>query len=158
MNQPKVYIETSVISYLTARPSRDIVIAGHQQVTCDWWETATERFHLVTSQLVIQEASVGDKYLAEKRLNVLEPIELLATSTEAIALAQLLISEGPIPKKAVEDAIHIAIAVTNGIDYLVTWNCKHIANAIMRSSIEKICRSQNYEPVTICTPEELLGE
>jgi predicted nucleic acid-binding protein len=158
MNQPKVYIETSVISYLTARPSRDIVIAGHQQVTCDWWETATERFHLVTSQLVIQEASVGDKYLAEKRLDVLEPIELLAISTEAIALAELLINKGPIPKKAVEDALHIAIAVTNGIDYLVTWNCKHIANAIMRSSIEKICRSQNYEPVTICTPEQLLGE
>jgi predicted nucleic acid-binding protein len=158
MNQPKVYLETSVVSYLTSRPSRDLVIAGHQQITSDWWLIARDKFLLVTSQLVIQEASVGDEKAAQKRLKVLQSIELLEISESALTLAQALVTSGPIPNKAIEDALHIAIAVINGIDYLVTWNCKHIANATMRSDIEKVCRSQNYQPVTICTPEELLGD
>ena len=138
----KVYVETSVISYLTSRPSRNLIIVGHQQITQEWWSNYRELFHLVASQLVIQEASAGDPIASQQRLKILEQIELLATTESALTLA--------------EDALHIAIAVTNGIDYLLTWNCKHIANAIIRREVERICRSLGYEPVTICPPEELM--
>jgi predicted nucleic acid-binding protein len=154
--QVKVYVETSVISYLTAWPSRDIVIAGHQQTTRDWWQEQSQSFQLVASQLVIQEASAGDTVAAQERLKILKNIELLEVTEDAMNLAQVLIQSGPLPRKAAEDALHIAIAVTNGVEYLLTWNCKHIANASMRSSIERICRSAGYEPTIICTPEELL--
>jgi len=156
--KPKVYIETSVVSYLTARFSRDLIVAGHQQVTQDWWQTRRKSFDLVASQLVIQEASAGNPEAAQKRLDVLKTIKLLKISEEALALSIFLVKGGPLPSKAAEDALHIAISVTNGVDYLLTWNCTHIANASMRSRVEYICRSNGYEPAIICTPEELLGE
>lgn len=152
----KVYVETSVISYLTSRPSRDVVIAGHQQTTQDWWQTHQESFDLVASQLVIQEAIAGDPIASQQRLAVLEDIELLSVTEAAISLAQAFIEAGVLPQKAAEDALHIAIAVTNGVDYLLTWNCKHIANAVIRKQVERICHAKGYEPVTICTPEELM--
>jgi predicted nucleic acid-binding protein len=152
----KVYLETSVISYLTSRPNRDVVIAGHQQTTRDWWDRRREAFNLVASQLVIQEASAGDTIAAQERLKALSDVELLETTEEAVLLAQIMIETGILPKKAAEDALHIAIAVTNGVDYLLTWNCKHIANAVIRRQVERVCRSRGYEPVSICTPEELL--
>jgi predicted nucleic acid-binding protein len=152
---PKVYLETSIISYLTARPSRDVVVAGHQQTTRDWWETQRPQFLTVASQLVVQEASAGDMDAAQQRLAVLTSIELLATSEEAIALARTLVQQGTVPTKAAADALHIAIAVTNGVEYLLTWNCRHIANASMRHRIEQLCRTQGYEPTIICTPDEL---
>ncbi|WP_066377490.1 type II toxin-antitoxin system VapC family toxin [Anabaena sp. 4-3] len=152
----KVYVETSVISYLTSRPSRDIVIAGHQQITQEWWQNYRDKFALVASQLVIQEASAGDSIAAERRLKILETIELLEAREDSLTLAQAFLDFKIMPQKAAEDALHIAIAVTNGINYLLTWNCKHIANALMRREIESICRSQGYEPVIICTPEELI--
>jgi predicted nucleic acid-binding protein len=155
---PKVYLETSVISYLTSRASRDIVIAGHQQVTQDWWQRRRTSFTLLASQLVIQEARAGDGWAAQKRLEILETVELLAITDESLLLAQAFIDAGAIPQKAAEDALHIAIAVTNGVDYLLTWNCKHIANAVIRRKVELICQMNTYKPVLICTPEELLEE
>lgn len=152
----KVYIETSVISYLTSRPSQDIVIAGHQQTTRDWWATHRVQFDVVASQLVVQEASAGDPQAAQQRLAVLAELEFLAVTVEAMALAQALVEGGPLPSQAAEDALHIAIAVTNGIEYLITWNCKHLANASMRKDIDRICRLRGYEPIVICTPEELI--
>lgn len=152
----KAYIETTVISYLTSRPSSDIVIAGHQEITRQWWDSATARFHLVASQLVIDEASAGNEDAARARLNVLAHIVLLDATDDALLLAQQLVQYGVIPEKAAEDAAHIAIAVTNGVEYLVTWNCRHIANAIMRPKIEAICLGLGYEPTIICTPEELM--
>lgn len=154
--KPKVYVETSVLSYLTARPSRDVVIAGHQQVTREWWDTCTARFDLVASELVLEEASAGDDQAARERLEILHTIALLEASEDALTLARELVSSGPIPQKAAEDALHIAIAVTNGVEYLVTWNYRHIANATTRSQIEAVCRSAGYQPPIICTPEELL--
>ncbi len=154
--KPKVYVETSVISYLTARPSRDIIIAGHQQITFEWWQTGHDRFELLASQLVIQEASKGDPDASQARLDVLNKITLLETTDNAIILAQALVNTGAIPKESVEDAIHIAIAVTHGVEYLVTWNCKHIANTMRRPLIESVCREMGYEPVLICTPEQIL--
>jgi predicted nucleic acid-binding protein len=153
-----VYLETSVISYLTARPSRDIVLAGHQQTTRDWWQTRRSLFEVCISELVLQEASGGDRQAAEDRLSVVNDLELLEITPEALQLADRLVAEAALPQKAVADALHIAIAVSNGIDFLLTWNCKHIANAFMRSKIEAICRKNGYEPSIICTPEELLED
>jgi len=154
--KPRVYIETTVVSYLTARSSRDIVIAGHQQMTREWWRTAADRFELVISEFVIREAGSGDAQAAADRLAALESVTLLDASDDAAVLAQRLIDDGAIPAQAVGDAAHIAVAVVNGIDYLVTWNFRHIANAAMRSHIERVCRNAGYEPTIICTPDELM--
>ncbi len=154
--KPKVYLETTIISYLAARPSRDIIIAAHQELTNEWWENRRKRFDLFVSQLVIQEAKSGDKEAARKRLGLLEPIPLLELNDKAISLARILMNDA-IPPKAVEDALHIAVAAIHGMDYLLTWNCKHIANAEKEHAIAAVCRGNNYEPPIICTPEELMG-
>ena len=150
------YIETSVVSYLTSRPSRDVVIVARQQATREWWRTARDRFHLAASELVIQEARQGDPDAARARLMRLEGVTLLDATEEAEQLARELIASRAVPPSAVLDAAHIAIAVTNRIHYLVTWNFRHIANATMRSQIERVCRSDGYEPPVICTPNELM--
>ncbi|MBI4687876.1 MAG: type II toxin-antitoxin system VapC family toxin [Nitrospirae bacterium] len=154
--KPKVYLETTIISYLAARPSRDIITAAHQELTNEWWENRHNRFDLFISQLVIQEAKSGDKDAAQKRLSILDPIPLLELNEEVISLARILIEE-VLPKKAVEDALHIAVSTIHGMDYLLTWNCKHIANAEKEHAIAAVCRRNNFEPPIICTPEELMG-
>jgi hypothetical protein len=154
----RVYVETSIISYLSARPSRDLVVAGHQQLTHEWWQSQRPRFSLFASQLVLQEAGRGDPEAARMRLQVLEGVSLLEVRTEALALAQALLGRGPLPERAAADALHIAIAAIHGVEFLLTWNCKHIANAQMRPLIERICRGQGYEPPVLCTPEELMGD
>ena len=121
-----------------------------------WWQTCRERFDLVASQLVVREASAGDSRAAQERLDRLAALTLLEVTEEAVTLAQELLTTGAVPEKAAEDALHLAIAVTNGVEYLLTWNCKHLANATMRTKIEDVCRAAGYEPVIICTPEELL--
>jgi hypothetical protein len=153
--QPKVYLETTIPSYLTAWPSRDLVKAAHQQITREWWQNRT-KFDLHISQLVLREASGGDAEAARLRLEALRGIPVLALSPAASALAQQLVQQGPLPENAVADALHIAIAVVNGMDYLLTWNCAHIANAALRHRIEAICRASGYEPPVLCTPEELM--
>jgi len=153
----KVYIETTIPSYLTSWLSRDLVIAAHQQITREWWQKRN-RFDLFISQVVVQEVSGGNSQVAVKRLKVLENIRVLEVTKEAIELAQKLVDQGPIPEKAAVDALHIAIAVVNGMDYLLTWNCSHIANASMRTKIDHVCQSSGYEPPAICTPEELMEE
>jgi len=154
--KPKVYLETTIVSYLTARPSRDLITAAHQQITQQWWETQRARFDLFVAPPVMQEAQAGDPEAAARRVAALHGIPLLALSAEAAGLAQGLIEQGPLPDSAVVDALHIAIATVNGIHYLLTWNCTHIANAAIRSDIEDVCRARGYEPPVICTPEELL--
>lgn len=158
LTKSKVYVETTVISYLTARQSRDVIVAGHQQTTRDWWKTCHERFELFASTLVLQEASKGDPEAAQERLRVLSSITLLDVRENAEGLAQNLINSGAIPEEAVEDALHIAIAVTNRIEYLVTWNYRHIANATRQQLIAEICQKSGYQPTFICTPEQLMEE
>ena len=153
----KVYIETTIPSYLTARPSRDLIRAGQQQITTEWWGHR-DRFELLVSQLVIKEASEGDPEAAAERLRALEGLPVLRVTNEAAVLASRLVDEGPLPAKATADALHIAIAVVGGVEYLLSWNCKHIANAAMRNRIEAVCRSSGYEPPVICTPVELMEE
>jgi len=156
--QPTVYLETTIISYLTARLSRDLVTAAHQQITQEWWANRRAQFKLFISQFVVQEANVGDAAMAQKRLEELQAIPLLDVNQDAENLAQKLIDDGPLPKKAAVDALHIAVATVHGMDYLLTWNCKHIANAEMQSKVAAVCRESGFEPPVICTPEELLGE
>ena len=157
MANPTVYIETSVISYLAALPSRDLILAAHQQVTRDWW-AGRDRFQLLVSEAVLEEAARGDHVAAARRLAVLEGISLLSASAPAQALARDFLEAAVMPSKAAIDAVHVAIGATNGVDFLVTWNCMHIANAAVREKIEAVRRKAGFRPPVICTPLELLAE
>ena len=154
--KPSVYIETSIIGYLTSRPSRDLITAANQQMTHQWWYEHRENFEIFISQFVIEECGEGDADAAQERLNVLTGTGELDATEEVESLAEALMKRVPLPEKAEVDALHIAVATVHGIEYLLTWNCTHIANAAMRPRIEAICRSFGYEPPTICTPQELM--
>jgi len=151
----RVYIETTFVSYLTARPSRDVVIAGHQQSTHEWWDDCRGDYELCASELVFQEAGSGDPQAAQERLEVLKSMVLLETRQEALELAEELVRVGALPAKAFEDALHIAIAAHQKIHYLLTWNLRHMANATLRPLIEMVCANKGYKAPIICTPEEL---
>ena len=155
---PKVYIETTIPSYLTSRTSRNIVTAGHQQSTHDWWVIRRNDFELFVSEIVIRECEAGDTAMAAKRLEIIADIPVLEIPQTVDFLAEQLITDGPLPRKAETDAAHIAIAATNGIDFLLTWNLRHIANAEMQESIRLVCQRAGFRMPVICTPEELLGE
>ena len=153
-----VYLETSIISYLTAKPSDQVVVAGHQFTTRDWWDNQSQFYALVASELVIEEASRGDLNASERRLDLLKTVTIVMIDPIAIELATLIVDQGLVPKKAAADALHIAIANRNKIDFLLTWNCKHIANAVTRPRMEEFFRQQGYQATVICTPEELMME
>lgn len=152
-----VYLETSIISYLAARPSSDLITAGHQQTTHQWWNTERVNFSVYASPLVLREASAGDATAASARIQWLQSVSLLAISPEAEKLSEQLIQRAALPVKAGADALHIAIAAFHGINFLLTWNCRHIANAIKRPLIERICQDCGYAPPILCTPNELTG-
>ena len=154
----KVYIETSIPSYLTARRSRDLVVAANQELTQEWWDKRRYDFDLVISELVSREASAGDPEAASRRLSIIQSIPKLSITDGVGELARIIIEKVPIPVKAQIDAFHIAVAAFHGIEYLLTWNCTHIHNAVLRPRIESLCRSKDTEPPIICTPQELLGE
>ena len=154
--KPRVYVETTVPSYLTAWPSRDVVILGHQQTTREWWATCRERFELFISRLVADEAARGDAEAARLRLEALRDVPELPATLTAETLAAALLVEGAVPEIARSDAGHIAIAAVHGMDFLVTWNCRHIANAEMEPRIHKICEHHGWRCPVICTPEQLL--
>lgn len=153
----KVYLETSFVSYLTSRLSRDLIVAGHQQITQEWWEKRRGDFSLFASQLVIREAGRGDKAAAQKRLHVLLGLPLIGITNEVQSLARRFLSEAVVPVDGAADAVHIAAASVHGMDYLLTWNCAHIANAEIGKRVIRICHCLGYDPPIICTPEELLG-
>jgi predicted nucleic acid-binding protein len=153
----KIYVETSVISYLTARPSKTIIGAAHQQLTLAWWEKSAQ-YDLMVSEVVIRECGAGDSESAKKRLDVVRNLPLLLITDQAIKIAEALINEKIVPLKAIEDALHIAIATAHGMDYLVTWNCRHIANPEIQRGIASYLENIGTALPFICTPEELLGE
>jgi hypothetical protein len=154
----RLYIETTVVSYLAAHPSRDLRVAAHQQVTSEWWTRKRDDFDLFVSQLVVKEASAGDADAAVRRLAYLDGVPLLDLNEQSLALAQRLLTEAVIPAEAEQDALHIAVAAVHGMDYLLTWNCRHIANATMRGRIDATCINAGYDAPVICTPEELLED
>jgi len=156
--KPSIYIETTIPSYLTAWRSPELIMAANQEATRSWWETARPRYELFISNIVAQEASGGDPTAAKRRVVAIEGLSELAVSEEVELLAAQLLADAALPEKAKTDALHIAVATVHGMDYLLTWNCTHIANAAMRSKIETICRDAGYEPPVICTPLELMEE
>jgi predicted nucleic acid-binding protein len=152
-----IYLETTIISYYSSRPNRDIVIAGHQQITKDFIDKSALQYDIFVSELVIEECKSGDKEAAILRLELLKTFNLLELNDAALSLAKSLVSSKIVPNQYAEDALHIALATIHGMDYLVTWNCKHIANAHIRNKLEKAIRKNGYILPVICTPEELMG-
>jgi hypothetical protein len=152
-----VYIETSIISYLTARPSRDLLAAAWQKVTIDWWDTQRDRFDLYTSDIVIEEAARGDDLAVARRLEALAGIPLLAITDEVVALSEALIDAKALPRKAIGDSLHIALSAVHGVDYLLTWNYRHIDNAETKPITRSVCLANGYGYPEICTPQELMG-
>ncbi|MBI5723987.1 MAG: type II toxin-antitoxin system VapC family toxin [Planctomycetes bacterium] len=152
-----VYIETSIVSYLMARPSRDLRAAAWQQTTIQWWEQERPKFELFTSELVLAEARSGDEDAAQRRVEALNALPLLAITDDAKELADRLMADGGMPAHAEADALHVAVASIHGMDYLLTWNCRHIDNAATKPVIRSICAVAGYTCPEICTPLELLS-
>lgn len=155
---PSVYIETSIVSYLRQRPSGHIVAAARQILTRKWWNDERTNYELVTSQYVIDEAADGDAHLAQERLESLADIPLLELGTEISAIAAEIMSRAILPPKAQVDALHIAMAAHHRIDYLLTWNCTHIANARILPRIQRVLTDLSCGVPIICTPEEMLDD
>lgn len=154
-----VYVETTIISYLVGWLNRnDLQVAANQEFTRRWWTTRRGDFELFASAAVIDEAGDGDPELAAERLRFLENLTMLALTPAAHALKRDLVRLSAIPEKAEADALHIATAAVHGIEYLLTWNCRHIANAVILPSVYEVCRAAGYEPPFVCTPQELMGE
>jgi hypothetical protein len=154
----KVYIETTIPSYLAGRPSRDLLVAAHQQTTRDWWEVRRPLFDLFVSQAVLEESGAGDPAVSKKRIELLANIPVLPYTEMTKQLTASFIREGSIPVRASSDAVHIAVATVYECEYLLTWNCAHIANAQIQRRIRAVVRENGFEPPVICTPEELMGD
>lgn len=152
---PSVYIETSIVSYLVARPSRDAVMAERQRQTREWWEHRREEFRLFTSTIVVDEISNGEALMAHARAAAVAGVAVLEVTTEVTRLAAALVTKGPLPRRAEPDAHHIAIATVNRLDYLLTWDRKHLANPWMFRKIAQVCRERGFEPPVLCTPDAL---
>jgi predicted nucleic acid-binding protein len=152
-----VYLETTFISYLVARPSRDVIVAGHQQTTQDWWANRRSQFECSVSQVVIDEASAGDSAEVQKRLAIIAGLLTHEVTQDAESLTDAIMAAGMLPPHAVRDAAHVAVAAVHGIDYLLTWNCKHLANAQIARRIALVCEKLGQRMPIICTPEELMG-
>jgi hypothetical protein len=150
-----VYIETTILSYLVSRRSRDIIVAARQEITRQWWEDSKPDYDCVLSQVVLDEIEGGDPIHAENRLEQASSLGVLAVNEESMELAQLYLNRGYIPKNEIRDALHIAVAVVWKVDYLLTWNCKHIANAHSLRQLRKFSENLGHEFPHVCTPEEL---
>ena len=152
-----VYIETSILGYLTARPSRDLVVAANIEIPREWWDNRRSYFQLYTSQAVIKETSQGDAQIASRRLEIIRDFILLDLTQSVLNLAENFWERSSLPAKADVDAVHIAAATVHNMDYLLTWNCKHIAKAQIQRKLAKISLDFGYELPILCTPYELLG-
>lgn len=155
---PTVYIETSIVSYLRQQPSTQVITAARQLLTHRWWNNERHNYELVTSQYVIDEASDGDPDLAEERLQTLEGIPLLTADPEVEAIVSEIMSREILPEKAIFDALHIAISAHHRIDYLLTWNCRHIANAKILPRLHGVLNDLSVPIPIICTPEEMVED
>ena len=152
------YLETSFVSYLVARPSRDLLISARQQATVEWWSSAASSWETFVSVLVLREASQGDEEAVESRLAAIRGIPILSVDSEATRLAKALVAHRAVPRRSAEDAFHIATATRHGVDCLLTWNFRHIANPFLWHKIESVCEDLGYAMPAICTPEQLLAQ
>ena len=154
----RVYIEITIPSYLTARPSRDIVQAARQQLTREWWDVERRNYDLCISQIVLDEAAAGDAEAAQRRMAVIDTLPLLDLTFEVDGLAETIMQSDLLPASASRDAVHIAVTAVHQVHFLLTWNCRHIANATIFRDLQHIIMSAGYDVPVICTPEELLGD
>jgi hypothetical protein len=154
--KPTVYLETTIIGYLAMRLSRDLLVAANQQLTRDWWDNHRHKYESVISRFVIDECAKGDPTAAQERQTYINELQLINLPADVKPLADALLSRVSLPKKAEYDALHISAAAVNGVEYLLTWNCSHIANPALRRKIDAICRDLGHEPPVICTPQELM--
>jgi hypothetical protein len=153
-----VYIESSILGYLTGRPTNNLRAAAWQELTFIWWQTQKPHFNLVTSPLVIAEIGRGDASAAQRRLDAIKDIPQLEMTDEITRLTTVFLKEGALPEKATDDAMHVAFAVYHQVDYLLTWNCRHIDNAEKKPIIRRVCEANGYACPEICTPIELMGD
>ncbi len=153
-----VYIETSILGYLTARSTKNLILAANMEITKDWWESRRNTFILYTSEAVIDEVAQGDPAIAAQRLEIIHDFPLLALNQAVQGLAVQFLTRSNLSPKAKVDAIHIASATVHGMDYLLTWNCKHIANAQMQGKLAEISLDFGYVLPVLCTPNELMGD
>lgn len=152
-----VYIETSILGYLTARATKNLILAANIEVTRDWWELRRSNFKLYISQVVLDEIAEGDSEIAAQRLEIVRDFPLLELNQAVRDLAGQFLARSNLPPKAADDAVHIATATVYDLDYLLTWNCKHIANAQIQRKLAEISLNLGYQLPIICTPYELLG-
>jgi predicted nucleic acid-binding protein len=153
----RVYLETSIVSYLAAHPSRDLITAARQQITHEWWTRRRPDFDVFISEIVVAEAAAGNADAARRRAQWMKGVPSLRITEEAAALARLLVHAARLPDRAAVDALHISLAACHGMHYLLTWNSAHIANAEFRPKVERACRDNGHEPPVLCTPDELMG-
>jgi len=153
-----IYLETTVVSYYTSKPSRDVIVLAHQQITRDWWDRALKKYDVFISQIVVEEAGSGDPEAAGKRLKILKEFTHLELNPMVEKMAQVYKDKLRIPPKALRDAVHLAVASVHGVDYLVTWNCAHIANGEVIKKLMRINEAFGIKTPVICTPEELMPE
>jgi predicted nucleic acid-binding protein len=158
VTHPVLYLETTVVSYVVARPSRDVVVLAHQEITRQWWTARREAFSIYVSPVVLEEAALGDAEQARERLQLLDPYPVLSASDHVEQIAAAYLRELRLPERALRDAAHLAFACTYAVDYLLTWNCAHIANAEVRRQLARVNDRLGLVTPVICTPEELLGE
>ena len=154
----KLYIETTVVSYFAARPSRDLLVAGHQEATHELWPRLTTVYDTFVSALVYEEAARGDAEQASRRLVAIKPFRMLDIEEEARAVAETILAGKGIPLEYPEDALHIAVAAINGIDVVVTWNFAHLSNPFTRMMVRQIVQNEGYICPEVCSPEELLED
>lgn len=152
----KAYIETSVISLLTARPSRDLIVAAMQEATCEWWETKRLDVGCYVSELVLDEAAAGDADAARRRLAAVTEFEILLVNDTVRNVAAHLLNQAGLPPEVTDDVLHIAVSAVYGMNYLVTWNCAHIANPHWQPRIAAVIMELGFVPPVICTPQALL--
>jgi hypothetical protein len=155
--KPRLYLETTIPSYLVSKPSRDLITAAHQQMTHQWWEARLTDFEVYISQFVLDEAGAGDVDMAAKRLELLVGFPVLDATPGALNLARALVERGAIPPRKATDAAHVAIATVHHMQFLMTWNCAHLANAEVLAQVQAICGVLGYAAPIVCTPEALLG-
>jgi hypothetical protein len=154
----RIYIESTIPSYLVARPARDLLQAARQQITKDWWDLTRTRHDLFASRLVMDEIAFGETAMANRRLNIMTQVTLLEATEEAAEVTRKIMQSRLLPAKAEGDAAHIALATVHKMDILLTWNCRHIANAVILGPLHQLIECCGYGLPTICTPEELLHE
>ena len=153
-----IYIETTVVSYLVANPSRDAILGAHQQLTRQWWQDQRQRYQCVTSREVVREANLGDAEMSRRRVEALAVLTVLAVDDSARALARAILAERLLPPAAASDAVHVVVAAQNNVDILLTWNCRHLANPHLLGRLRKFMAGHGLRLSEICTPIELMGE